>query len=150
MTEDELRRELISILNVTHGISNVMDNCGSIEFGIDILFQDENTTFKTISNCGIQLKVGDITASGSGATGSVKEIIGQIAIAFGHRFRIGETDTHLDAIYIITTGEMNSHAREYINAINIGIRNIKFLYGQKLDEFLVEGRARVQRLQIHE
>lgn len=147
LTEDELCELLVTILNATPGITYARGNCGTSEFGIDILFQDENTTFKTTCFCGIQLKVGNIgSGSGSEPNFAVKEIIGQLAVAFGHEFMFGDVSHRLNAIYVITTGEISPPAQEYIKEAIVGIRNLKFIYGQKLEEFLIEGRAKVRRV----
>lgn len=74
------------------------------------------------------------------ASSSVKEIIGQLSIAFGHRFP--PHDKYLDAVYVIAEGTINHYAQEHIKSARLGFREIRFIDKQDLDKFKLEGKAR--------
>lgn len=141
--EDKLRKEIKKILKLTPTIKNVDDKCGGMEFGVDLIFEREDIFENTI-RYGIQIKTKEIRATKNRNSESVKEIIAQLAIAFGHPFPPDEKK--LDAVYIITTKEINSYAQEHIQAARVGFREIYFINGQYLDKFLTTGRARINAL----
>lgn len=141
--EDKLRKQVQEILKNDPTVKRVDDKCSSIEFGVDLIFEREDS-FRVIRKYGIQIKTKDIKSTRSRHSESVKEIIAQLAIAFGHPFPPG--DKNLDAVYVITSKEINSFAQEHIMAARIGFREVYFIDGQHLKPFLVEGEAKVNVL----
>jgi hypothetical protein len=141
--ESNLRKDIITILNNTPGINRVDDRCSGIEHGVDIVFE-QNDVFGISRLYGIQLKSQNIKSTKRKASSSVKEIIGQLAIAFGHRFP--PSDKYLDAVYVITDGTINQYAQEHIKSARLGFREIRFIDKQDLYKFMLEGKARVSTM----
>lgn len=110
---------------------------GHNEYGIDLIFEKPDI-WGISRKYGIQLKSKDIKCSKNRVSSDVKEIIGQLAIAFGHEFLFYEEKIYLDAAYVITDKEINYFAECYIKEAWIGIRKIYCIYGRKLDKFLRE------------
>lgn len=138
--EDELRKQIQEILKQDPTIKKVDDKCGGIEFGVDLIFEREDI-FGITRKYGIQIKTKDIKATKNRNSESVKEIIAQLAIAFGHPFP--PDGKNLDAVYVITNKEINSFAQEHIRAARIGFREIYFIDQQHLNKFLVAGQSQV-------
>ncbi len=137
MTEKELRQKILNILDGHPEVGEVYDKCSGIEFGIDIIFK-RNDIFKVSRTYGIQIKTKNINSTKNRKTESVKDIIAQLAIAFGHYFPEG----YLDAVYVVTSGSINSYAAEHIKAARIGFREVYFVDKQFLDKFILDGEAR--------
>lgn len=139
--EDALRARVVRTLCSDHYVNGrIYDQCGTIEFGIDFTFEREDA-FGSARLYGVQTKVGDLRSSRKRASPSVKELLGQISIAFGHRFQ--PQDRFLDGVYVIVDGEVNAHAREYIRSARVGFREVYVLDSSDLTRFftLAEGRA---------
>jgi len=143
MNEDGLRNQIKEILKQDPTITRVDDKCSSIEFGVDLIFERKDP-FNVIRKYGIQIKTKNITSTKERGSESVKEIIAQLAIAFGHQFP--PDGKNLDAVYVIATKEINPFAQEHIKAARIGFREIYFIDGQTLERFLIEGKAKVNVL----
>lgn len=137
--EDELRKEIIECLEKIEGIE-VYDMCSSVEFGIDLTFERKDT-FGIARLYGIQLKTGNLSSRRNKISRSLKEIIGQIAIAFGHRFQ--PQDKRLDAIYVVVDGDISTHALHYIRSASVGFREVYFIDKQKLNKFFAENKPKV-------
>jgi hypothetical protein len=137
--ESTLRRTIVEALRYEAPRNQVPDTCGAVEFGIDFTFEREDA-FGVSRLYGVQIKAGDLKSGGKGASRNVKELLGQISIAFGHRFQ--PQDKLLDGIYVIVEGEVNNHAREYIGSANLGFRQVYILDKHDLEKFLFDARAR--------
>lgn len=142
--ESQIRREIKTVLEHTKDIEHVNDRCGTSEYGVDLTFEQKDA-FGGIQVYGVQIKVGDLTVNGNSSSGSVREVISQLAIAFGHK--CPSSDQFLSAVYVVTSGEIKTHAQEYIRSARVGFREIHFVDGQALDKFLVEGIARTKKYQ---
>lgn len=138
--EDKLRKLIIKILKNTQGVGEVRDVCSGIEFGVDIVYQKEDI-FKVNRLYGMQIKTTNIRSTSNRITKNVKEIIGQLAIAFGHRFT--PFDKYLDAIYIVTSGEINNYAHDYIRSARLGFREIFFIDNHELIKFISYGKPKL-------
>ncbi len=134
--ENKFRKQIINYLRKQENVIRVDDRHSSIEFGIDIVFEQKDI-FGKPRLYGIQLKSCDITSSNRKGAKNIKEIIGQLAIAFGHRF----SDKFLDGIYVITMGEINTHAQEYIESARLGFREIYFLDKYDIERILIGEEA---------
>lgn len=141
--EDRLRTKIINAMKQDKLIKQPpVDRCGTNECGVDVTFE-RCDNFGMYHFYGIQVKQGDIKCSAGKISKNIKEIIGQIAIAFGTPFpRSDMTPCYLDGIYLITDGEINSHARGYFTGAKTGFRNIHFICGQQLDNFLNSAKAK--------
>lgn len=142
MTEDELRSKVIQILRTKKNIRTVRDNCSPIEYGIDIVFVEEDV-FGNSRICGVQLKTTNLRSTSSRVRINVKEVIGQLAIAFGHEFPEGRLNT----VYIVTTGEINSFASEYISECQTGFREIHLIAKEDLDRFISLGEVELSSME---
>jgi hypothetical protein len=79
---------------------------------------------------GIQTKKCDIDAP------KLQKIIGQLSIAFGHKFSIN-LQQFLDAVYVITDGKLKGTVMEHFNNANTCFRNIYLICeGDELIQFL--------------
>lgn len=143
MKENKLRKQIKKILENNSTVTRVDDKCSGIEFGVDLFFERKDP-FNVIRKYGIQIKTKDIKSTGERESESVKEIIAQLAIAFGHPFP--PDSKNLDAIYIITNKEINPFAQEHIKAARVGFREIYFIDKQHLKPFLIEGEAKINVL----
>jgi|YelNatPaOPRAMG01_1025707.scaffolds.fasta_scaffold56709_2 hypothetical protein len=141
--EDRLRKQIKEILEHDPTIIRVDDRCSGIEFGIDLVFERRDV-FGVPREYGIQIKTKNIKSTKDRHSISVKEIIAQLAIAFGHSFP--PDGKHLDAVYIVTDKEINMFAQEDILAARVGFREIHFIDKQYLNRFLIEGKAKVSVL----
>lgn len=141
--EDQLRKQIQEILKQDPTITRVDDKCSGMEFGVDLIFERKDA-FGVIRRYGIQVKTKDIKATKNRNSENVKKIIGQLAIAFGHPFP--PDGKNLDAVYVITNKEINSFAHEHIKAARIGFREVYFIDGQHLKQFLLKGKAKVNVL----
>lgn len=137
--EKKLRKEIKSILeSQKQSEERILDKHGTNEFGLDLVIIKLDA-FGKLRAHGIQIKTGDIKCSGK-PTQKIKEIIGQLSIAFGKNINLDGKDYKLDGFYLITDGEFQGNTEDYIRSACIGIRNLHFINGQSLDEF----RARYQ------
>ncbi|MCC7570310.1 hypothetical protein KO465_03110 [Candidatus Micrarchaeota archaeon] len=140
--EDILRKRLVS--SIRNQLSNdkellVEDTHGAFEHGVDIVFLTRDN-FGEILCYGIQLKGKKIncTAKNHG----VKEIIGQLAIASGHYHKF-QTNVRYEfsGFYVITDKEITKPARDYISsAFSVG-KPIYYLYGAKLEKFILDNEV---------
>jgi hypothetical protein len=142
--EIEFQNALVEVLKAQkETIRKVELNHGSHEDGIDILYEAPDV-FGKIRLFGIQAKISDIKCSDSSSSDDVKRLIGQIAISFGSRYL---EDRKLDAVYIVTLGEITPNARKYIEFARIGYREIYLLDNQDLDKFSIEKGSKTTWLQ---
>ncbi|MCL4399841.1 hypothetical protein M1506_01025 [Patescibacteria group bacterium] len=133
--EEKLRKKIKSILKVAQQPEErVVDQCGPVEFGLDLVMLKLDP-FGQLRAFGMQIKVGNISCSKKKTNAKVKEIIGQLAVAFGKDVEVNGKAYRLDGFYVVTDGEINQFAREYISAACRGIRNLHFIDGQSLSEF---------------
>lgn len=132
--EDILREKVLDALRNDPQNSRVEDKCGSVEYGVDITFEREDS-FGKPRLYGVQIKSGNLSSRKSKASQNVKELIGQLSIAFGHRFP--PQDQPLDAVYVVIGGEIKPHASEHIKYAHIGFRHIYFLDNQDLERFFI-------------
>jgi len=145
--EDILRDKIKTVLDaIKLPGERVIDNCGTIEHGLDLILLKEDC-FGKLRAHGVQVKAGNITCSARRATNKIKEIIGQVAIAYGKPIHIEEKSYSLDGLYVVTDGEINPTAREYINSALVGIRNFHFLDKDGLAEFFNRFESVSQRFE---
>lgn len=134
-TENELRNRLKLTLNALCDESErVTDYCGPVEYGLDLVSVKKDI-FRKLRCYGIQIKNGNISCKGK-PNQKIKEIIGQLAIAFGKEINVDGVSYRLDGFYVIAYGEINTFAMDYINSASKGIRNLHFIDGRSLNEFL--------------
>jgi hypothetical protein len=132
--EDEIRERIKSILEKRRQPEErILDVHGSDEYGLDLILIKLDP-FGKLRAYGVQVKTGDIKCSGR-PTQRIKEIIGQIAIAYGKTVWDGEKYYRLDGFYIITDGKISEKAKGYIESA-ILIRNLHFIDKDSLDEFI--------------
>lgn len=132
--EDKLRKKVILALSKDPTLT-VFDNDGPNENGIDIIVIKQDI-FGDVKRYGIQAKVGDIYTQRRGRNSGINEIIGQLATAFGHPFP--PDSQYLDAVYLLTDGEIKPNAREYVVSARLGFRTIYFVDKHLLDPFFKE------------
>lgn len=133
--ERKLRKEIKEILEANRGlVERVHDTHGQAEHGCDLILL-KNDAFGQLRAYCAQVKTGDLKCSQNRTNKGIRELIGQLAIAFGEKVSIDGKDYTLDGIYVITDGEISKLARNYIRSALVGIRNIYFLDKQALDEF---------------
>ncbi len=126
--EEKLRSRLIKVLENNLGKENVEDIHSPAEYGIDIVF-NMNDAFEQKRKYGIQVKTGPIAAT------DAQKVLGQLCVAFGHKFSL-KPEEFLDAVYVVTDGEVIQPAVNYINSANVGFRNVFWISGNKLSPFL--------------
>ncbi len=132
--EDKLRKEIKSILEaIKSPEERIIEKHGFSEFGLDLIILKLDP-FGKLRAYGVQIKTGNIKCSGK-PTNKLKEIIGQLAIAFGKTIRVDGKEYQLDGFYVITDGEFLGNAEEYIRSACVGIRNLYFIDRQSLNEF---------------
>jgi len=132
--ENNLRTEIKSILEaIKQPEERVIDKHGSNEYGLDLIIIKLDP-FGILRAYGIQIKTGDIKCSGKPSQ-KLKEIIGQLSIAFGKFVHIDGKDYKLDGFYVVTDGKFLGNAEDYIRFACIGIRNLHFIDKNSLDEF---------------
>jgi hypothetical protein len=142
--EDRLRKQIKEILEHDSTITRVDDRCSGIEFGVDLVFE-RTDVFGAPREYGIQIKTKNIKSTKDRHSISVKEIIAQLAIAFGHSFP--PDGKHLDAVYVVTNEEINVFAYEDILAARVDFSEIRFIDKQYLNRLLIEGNAKVNVLE---
>jgi len=132
--EDKLRKQIKTVLDaIKQPEERVIDKHGSSEFGLDLIILKLDAFGKPRAH-GVQIKTGNIKCSGK-PTQKIKEIIGQLSIAFGKTVFIDGKDYKLDGFYVVTNGEFQGNTEDYIRSACIGIRNLHFIDKQSLDEF---------------
>jgi hypothetical protein len=132
--EDKLREKIKSVLeSIKEPEERILDKHGSNEFGLDLVILKLDA-FGKLRAYGVQIKTGNIKCSGK-PTQKIKEIIGQLSIAFGKFINVDGKDYKIDGIYLITDGEFQGNTEDYIRSACIGIRNLHFIDGQSLEEF---------------
>lgn len=139
--EDDLRARIIKILNNTKDVQSVKDRCSPIEFGIDITFEKKDF-FGEYRLFGVQIKVGNIKPKKRVSTKIIKEILGQIAVAYGHPFPTDDGHQYLEGVYVVIDGEINPFVDEIFASAKLGFRNTHIISAEKLTRFLKEGEAR--------
>lgn len=122
----------------------VIDKHGLVEFGLDLVILKLDA-FGKLRASGVQIKTGNITCRGK-PTQKIKEIIGQLAIAFGKEIEVDGRTYRLDGFYVITDGEFRGNAQDYITSACRGIRNLHFIDGPGLNEFFVTLGSKVDTL----
>ncbi len=127
-SEADLHKLLLDRLAKDPRVHNAKIIHGTHEYGVDIIF-DYDDPFQQTLRCGIQVKINDIDSS------KAKEILGQLAVAFGHKYSRRHA-THLDIVYVITNGHIVQPADEMIGSANVGFRNVIFIEGDGLELFL--------------
>lgn len=123
-----LRDRIIHALS-NYGNLNPQLTHGGYEFGIDITFETLDP-FSGKQLNGIQVKCGNINAA------LAQSVLGQLSVAFGHKFSLVPENRLLDTAYVITDGIILPSAIEYINSANVGFRNVRWLTGDHLKPFL--------------
>ncbi|MHB8442760.1 MAG: hypothetical protein ACYDAS_00105 [Patescibacteria group bacterium] len=96
---------------------------------MDIIFDYEDVFNKNLK-CGIQVKLNSLNAT------ELIGIMGQLCVAFGHEYSIKPNKGLLDIVYIVTNGNITQASREYINASNVGFRNVRIIDGNQLNLLL--------------
>ncbi len=136
VSETALRQQILKLIKQDPRVSNAKLTHGSHEYGVDIVFDYEDV-FSQKLKCGIQVKVSDLDAF------KLKEIIGQLCIAFGHEYSRKPNTRLLDIVYVVTNGSTQP-SDEYINASNVGFRNVMFIDGDQLKPFLKKSSEKIQ------
>ena len=124
-------------------IKNVELIHGGHEYGVDIIFNIQDP-FGQIIKCGIQVVNGDITTS------NFHSILGQLAVAFGHKFQRKSNHNYLDLIYVVTNGKILQSANEHIGSANVGFRNILCLSGKEILQLFKEQSIKKEELNAGE
>lgn len=139
--ETQLRKRLVVALRAAlrkiDPDSLVQDVHGVSEFGLDIIFLTKD--FSGEKRCfGMQLKSGGISCQNKPNKG-VKEIIGQLTIATGHNYNFQADNTYeFSGFYVVTDQEISEVAKQYISAAFKQGKPIYYLYGTRLEQFLLE------------
>lgn len=137
--EDELRKRIKKVLEAfsVRNIGERVKDChGSNEYGLDLVILKKDV-FGKLRCYGVQLKSGNISCSGK-PNNRIKELIGQLVIAYGRKICVDGTDHKLEGFYVITDGNINTYAEEYIKSASVTLRNVYFIDGRSLNEFLSE------------
>lgn len=133
-SEKNLKEKIKSVLEeLKEPEERILDIHGSNEYGLDLIIIKFDP-FKKLRAYGVQIKTGDIKCFGK-PTQKIKEIIGQLSIAFGQFVYIDGNDYKLDGFYVITNGRFLDNTENYIKSACIGIRNLHFIDGESLNEF---------------
>lgn len=141
--EKRLRKEIMQILeSIADTDERVNDQCGIAEYGLDIVMTKKDV-FGQPRAIGLQIKVGKIHCSVRG-NASVKELIGQLAVAYGQEVTIDDKSYQLDCLYVVTDGDITPTAREYIKKARVGQRGIHFIDRQSLGQFRNLTRKQVE------
>lgn len=142
--EDSLRKEIKSILEaIKQPEERILDKHGSNEFGLDLVILKLDV-FGKLRAYGIQIKTGNIKCTGK-PTQKIKEIIGQLSIAFGKFINVDGKDYKIDGFYLVTDGEFQGNTEDYIRSACIGIRNLHFIGRQSLNEFKAKFQSSVNQ-----
>ncbi len=142
--EDKLRKEIKSILEaIKQPEERILDKHGSREFGLDLVILKLDV-FGLLRAYGMQIKTGNIKCTGK-PTQKIKEIIGQLSIAFGKFTNVDGKDYKIDGFYLVTDGEFQGNTEDYIRSACIGIRNLHFIDRQSLDEFRAKFQSSVNQ-----
>lgn len=142
--EDRLRHRLVlslrEVLTKNDPELLVEDVHGHGEHGLDVIFLARD--FSGEKHCfGMQLKSGDISCQ-SRPNEDVKEIIGQLTIATGHNYNFQSDNTYeFSGFYVVTDGGISEVAKQYITSAFKQGKPIYFLYGTKLEQFLLENES---------
>lgn len=132
--ENQLRKRIIACLKARkQPEERILDTHGSNEFGLDLVILKLDA-FRKLRAYGVQIKTGNIKCSGK-ATQKIKEIIGQLSIAFGKPINVDEREYRIDGLYLVTDGEFQGNTIDYIKSACVCIRNLHFIDGQSLNEF---------------
>ena len=143
-SEDKLKERIIKTFkNINRPDERIIDKHGLSELGLDLILLKKDP-FGFLRAYGIQLKTGDIKCSGK-PTNRLKEIIGQISIAFGKKVRIDGKDYNLDGFYVITDGHFVGQSEDYIASACVGIRNLHFIDGSALNEFFAKNEPTIDQ-----
>lgn len=139
--ETKLRKRLVAALRkaLTKNDQELLveDVHGHGEHGLDVIFLARD--FSGEKHCyGMQLKSGGISCQNKPNKG-VKEIIGQLTIATGHSYNFQADNTYgFSGFYVVTDQEISEVAKQYISAAFKQGKPIYYLYGTRLEQFLLE------------
>lgn len=139
--EDKLRKRLVSALrevltkNDSEALVEVVHGVG--EHGLDIVLLVRD--YFGEKHCfGMQVKAVNITCQGK-PTKDVKEIIGQLTIASGYNYSFQTDNTYeFSGFYVVTDKEISEIAKRYISSAFKHGKPIYYLYGAKLEKFLLD------------
>lgn len=134
MTEAELQEKIKGKLERKYGIRNVKITAGAAEHGVDIVFIFDRGEFGEALVIGIQLK-----AEANMGTTVAQKAVGQVVIALGHEFSVGDQHPkRLDLVYIANYGQYNQQASEYLMDAKRTIPNLLCLDKSWLDGYLAD------------
>ena len=143
--EDVLRGKIKASLEAAREPEErILDQCGPSEYGLDLVMLKLDP-FGQLRAYGMQIKVGNISCSRSRTNAGVKQIIGQLAVAFGKDVEVDGKRYRLDGFYVVTDGTINDFAREHISAASQGIRNLHFIDKQSLDQFFAKANPKIEQ-----
>ncbi|MBD3340059.1 MAG: hypothetical protein GF353_13175 [Candidatus Lokiarchaeota archaeon] len=120
LSEAELRKLIvIPLLRDYLRAENIIDSCGTNEYGIDVYFEWYDI-FSHVRYFGIQIKKGNlIYRNRPDKDPNIITICNQIKSAFSKEIRFadsnnGRVDKNIDGFYIIISGETNDQTKTYI------------------------------------
>ena len=143
--ENELRQKIIEILKaIKEPEERILDVHGSNEYGLDIVLIKLDP-FGQLRAYGVQIKNGDIKCTGKPSL-KIKEIIGQLAIAFGDDCEVDGKKYRYDGFYVVTNGEISWQAKKYIDSACVGIRNLHFIDKHAFEEFINKNKPKAEKL----
>lgn len=120
----------------------VHDKCGSLEFGLDLVIL-KHDAFGYLRAYGVQIKTYNLSGRGSKLNDKIKQVIGQLAIAFGQKVNIDGKDYKLDGLYLVTNAEISEYARKCIESAGSHIRPLYLIDKQALNEFFVKNESNI-------
>lgn len=139
LSESDLRDEIYNCLKSSlDGIEEVVIPFhGNEEYGLDLIVFKKDL-FGRLKAIGIQIKSGNINQrSQNRISKKIKEIIGQLTIAFGQEVEHTTMGSFsIEEVYLITNGELNTHARNSIKYCHQTMRNIHIIERPLLERFL--------------
>ena len=140
LNENEFRRNVvIPLLNRLSGVSNVTDNHGAQERGIDIVyfFSDPMNTRTCV---GIQLKVGDVSAATGRGNDDIVTLEKQISLASKNEVVLVNPvgKFQISKFQIMTTGKISNGAKEHLAKVarDEYRLNLEFKEGEHVIELL--------------
>ena len=142
LSEAGLRKKIKERLKANKRVVRIKDTHGSSEYGLDLVFLYLDA-FNHPRAYGIQIKKGNIKCSGK-PTLRVKEIIGQLSIAFGKEESFDDVSYKMEGFYVITNGDINEAATRYIDAARCGFHCLHFIDGQALTEYLTGETPKIE------
>ncbi len=104
-----------------------------MELGADILFIDQDH-FGVNELCAIQLKVGGLSARRDGKPSrKTTEIIGQALVGIMAERYVDRARFRVSRFYIVIDGELNPHARFYIDQVNHNFPHLQVIEKDDLE-----------------